>query len=162
MRLTFLAKRSETLAPEFVYPFEPAPRVLLLGSDFRQTERTRVVPIGTCLDLSLIKQDTIAAPVWRLRELAAQKVTMRYPLVAFTGEFSRLTSADRDLFWESFGVPVFEQLLDAAGHVIADECEAHTALHVRVPKIGAGLAKCACGRSGVFLDRALKVRSARA
>ena len=54
------------------------------------------------------------------------------------------------------------EALNAAGHVIADECEAHTALHVRVPKIGAGLAKCACGRSGVFLDRALKVRRARA
>jgi hypothetical protein len=162
MRLNFRAKRTHSLAPEFIYPFEPAPRVLLLGSEFRQTERTRVMPVGTCLDLSLITQDTIAAPVWRLRELAAQKVTMRYPLVAFTGEFSHLTSADRDLFWESFGVPVFEQLVNAAGHVIADECEAHTALHVRVPKMGASLANCACGRSGVFLDRTLNARRARA
>lgn len=48
-----------------------------------------------------------------------------------------LTAHDRDLLWCAFGVPVFEQLLDAGGRVVANECEVHDGLHL-MPGIKAG------------------------
>ncbi len=36
----------------------------------------------------------------------------------------------RDLLWRAFGVPVFEQLRDRKGLVIARECEVHDGLHI--------------------------------
>ncbi len=43
---------------------------------------------------------------------------------------SPLASHHRDLLWEAFRVPVFEQVLGWDGTVIARECEAHDGLHV--------------------------------
>jgi hypothetical protein len=36
----------------------------------------------------------------------------------------------RERLWRAFGVPVFEQLTDWSGHVVARECEVHDGLHI--------------------------------
>ena len=41
-----------------------------------------------------------------------------------------ITEAERAQFWRVFGVPLFEQIVDPSGRVIAWECEAHNGLHV--------------------------------
>jgi hypothetical protein len=40
-----------------------------------------------------------------------------------------MTDDNRDLLWRAFGLPVFEQLLESHGLVIARECEVHDGLH---------------------------------
>jgi len=55
-----------------------------------------------------------------------------------------LTERDRDLFWDVFGVPTFEQLLTHRNELIASECDAHDGLHLR----GA-----VCVREGWELDK---------
>lgn len=125
----------------FRYPLVPAPAVAVLLDGFRVSS----------------KPQTIAAPVGRLRELARTPEQQQYPVVAFTGpEYGWLTSADRDLFWEAFGVTVFEQLV-LDGRVIAEECEAHDGLHLNIASsrnidvAGLGFAltpdACACGKA---------------
>ena len=41
-----------------------------------------------------------------------------------------ITDRHRDLLWRAFRVPVFEQLRNWEGEVIARECEAHDGLHL--------------------------------
>ncbi len=63
---------------------------------------------------------------------------------------SPLASHHRDLLWQAFGVPVFEQLLGSDGTVIARECEVHDGLHLHVDEpfyLSAEIVTdpCACG-----------------
>jgi len=52
-------------------------------------------------------------------------------VVSFTGgDDGELSDADREQFWRTFQVPVFEQRRGFDGRVIARECEAHSGLHV--------------------------------
>lgn len=64
-----------------------------------------------------------------------------------------LTEEDRDLLWDVFGVPVFEQFTAPDGRVVAFECEAHAGLHLAGdPQALAGMPgaietlPCECGR----------------
>jgi hypothetical protein len=63
----------------------------------------------------------------------------------------RLTEADRDRLWDTFRVPVFEQIIGKSGELLAAECEAHDGLHVessRLPLANDYLdaSPCPCGR----------------
>lgn len=116
----------------FVYPIQPAPRVAILADGFRRTTNIRTVPKWGMRDLESLKTDAVAAPVAVLRDIAATGRSFNYPVVAFTGvRHGYLSDADRDLFWRTFGVPVFEQMTGVDNDVVADECEAHNGLHVR-------------------------------
>jgi hypothetical protein len=54
-----------------------------------------------------------------------------FPLIAFTGvQHGFIDKHHRDLLWRRFGVPVFEELMDSQGRILASECEAHDGLHV--------------------------------
>jgi hypothetical protein len=64
---------------------------------------------------------------------------------------ARLTEEQRDCLWQTFHVPVFEQIIGKSGELMAAECEAHDGLHVesaRLPieneYVEAG--PCPCGR----------------
>jgi hypothetical protein len=46
------------------------------------------------------------------------------------GTNAPLEQGQRDLLWFAFRVPVFEQLRDWDGYVIARECETHNGLHL--------------------------------
>jgi hypothetical protein len=62
-----------------------------------------------------------------------------------------LTNADRDLLWQLFHVPIFEQIIGSEGEVLAAECEAHDGLHVESPREWIGYrveeAPCGCGKT---------------
>jgi phenylacetate-coenzyme A ligase PaaK-like adenylate-forming protein len=52
-------------------------------------------------------------------------------IMPFTGVLQgALGDQERDLFWDVFQVPLFEQFLSPDGHVAGAECEAHESLHV--------------------------------
>jgi len=150
---------------EFRYPLQPAPKVAVFSSLFRRAGNLRLFPETDLPDLSKLKTQTIAAPVTLLRQLANPGWIQQYPLIAFTGcRFGHLAEADRSLFWERFGVPVFEQLCGPEGHVLAEECEAHEGLHIDDGAVLAELQAtspggiieqklCGCGKSGRRLVR---------
>jgi hypothetical protein len=50
-----------------------------------------------------------------------------------------LEESHRELLWKAFGVPVFEQLRDSEGAVVARECEVHDGLHVDEMRVARGL-----------------------
>lgn len=51
---------------------------------------------------------------------------------------SRLDESARRWLWNTFEVPVFEQLEWVDGSLLAEECEAHSGLHLRASDIPAG------------------------
>jgi hypothetical protein len=118
--------------PEFLYPLTPSPKILMLLEGFQRSSSIRNVFDLDLSDAASSKADTLAAPVGTLRAMAAIAGPQRYPVVAFTGvRHGILTEADRELFWKSFRVPVFEQFLGLSNELVAGECEAHDGLHVR-------------------------------
>jgi hypothetical protein len=108
---------------QFRYPLETRAKVLMLVDGFKRNGITQRV-FGH-------KTDTLAGPVQVLREMAPLAGVQRYPVVAFTGvRYGALSQADRDVFWKSYRVPVFEQFLGPQNELVAEECEAHDGLHV--------------------------------
>jgi phenylacetate-coenzyme A ligase PaaK-like adenylate-forming protein len=82
--------------------------------------------------------EAIAAPVSVLKRLAASASykgrssfpTLTRAIVAFTGiEHGALSTSDRNMLWQAFEVPIFEQCLAPDGSLLAWECEAHEGLH---------------------------------
>ena len=51
-------------------------------------------------------------------------------IVVLTSLGTRMLTHHRDLLWQAFAVPVFEQLRNEEGVVIARECEVHDGLHL--------------------------------
>jgi phenylacetate-CoA ligase len=83
------------------------------------------------------RPEALAAPVSVLMQLGEDALktgeaipTVTRAIVAFTGlEHESLTESGRDMLWQVFQVPVFEQYLGADGSLLAWECEAHEGLH---------------------------------
>ena len=178
--------------PEFRYPLQPSPKILMLLAGFQRSGSVRNVFDLEASAAADAKADTLAAPVSVLRTMAGLAGAQRYPVVAFTGaRHGTLTEADRDLFWKSFRVPVFEQFLGLSNELVAEECEAHDGLHVReeemiievrtgelvftplealaypVLRIATGLTArperslCQCGRAGLRLMDVAPIAKAR-
>jgi len=117
---------------EFRYPLEKPVKVAVLLDGFRSSSTIRNFSDFDLDELAELETEAIAAPLPLLRTLAELEHPVHYPLVVFTGpRFGYLTSADRDLFWKAFRMPVFEQLTGVLGEVVAEECEAHEGLHIR-------------------------------
>lgn len=92
------------------------------GADLQGVEEFGPDVIVAPLDVALALADRKA---WGLMELASLRVAM----VVLT-RVSPMEQHERDLIWRAFGVPIFEQLRDADGIVIARECEVHDGLHL--------------------------------
>lgn len=91
----------------------------------------RVFDEGWCERAARFLPESIAAPVAELRRLADTGLRLQHSVVALTYEGETgLSPADRELFWDAFGVPVYEQYLDANNRLLAMECDAHSGLHV--------------------------------
>jgi hypothetical protein len=93
--------------------------------------------------------------------------TPSHPVVVLTGpRFGALSEHDRDLIWRRWGVPVFEYLTDAAGALVARECDAHEGLHICAAHSGldavAKVRECGCGISGPMLTRTVPAEVAAA
>jgi hypothetical protein len=132
----------------FIHPIDPIPRTAILAPGFQETKLVRVFPAGWSRWAALFDPSSIAGPTERLRRIAQLGLQLRHSVIAFTydGQAS-LSEDDRDLFWDSFGVPVFEEHLSTGNEVLAMECEAHAGLHVMgdFGHLGLDRKSCVCG-----------------
>ena len=147
-------------AARFVHPMDPAPRTAILAPGFQANKTTRVFPRGWDEQAVRFQPQSIAAPLVELHRLAAQGLRLEHAVIAFTYEGEDgLSSADRELFWRAFGVPVFEQRLDSRNRVLAMECDAHSGLHVLGGCDDLRLERepCACGNRSPRISRGARV-----
>ncbi|MCC6587747.1 MAG: hypothetical protein IT168_13720 [Bryobacterales bacterium] len=119
-------------------PWDPLPLVVAVAPWFPLQGRVQLMLEPSCQALMEAKPEAIAAPVSYLRGLAQAVIekrlhlpTLRYGVIAWTG-VSRpaLTPPDRDLFWQTFQVPVFQQFRGFLGEPLAAECSCHEGMHV--------------------------------
>jgi hypothetical protein len=123
---------------ELCYPLDPPPRIAVLFSGFRETRNVRVLAGNWSRKLKRYRPHAIAGPAGVLRALSlavrdgrVDMPPLTHAVVVFTGiEHGILRQADRDLFWQIFQVPLFEQLRGLGGELLAIECEAHHGLHI--------------------------------
>lgn len=94
---------------------------------------------GTALEeLCALAPEAIAAPLQRALDLADARIkglvdlsSLSFAVVVLTDvSGAPLEQRQRDLLWRAFRVPVFEQLRNWDGAVIARECETHNGLHL--------------------------------
>ncbi len=155
MRFPGFPKREKRLALQ--YPLHPGPRIAVFDERYRSSSSVVVVPKQQLGALTLDKVDTVAATADLLSLLGALEWKPSHPMVVFSTPEQRLTEGDRARLWRQFEVPVFEQVVDSSGVLLASECEAHLGLHIEVDGELA-LANtewtrdlCGCGRSGARL-----------
>ncbi len=145
---------------QFVHPMNPAPRTAILAPGFQATRTARVFPQGWDERAERFQPQSIAAPIEELRRLALRNLRLEHAVIALTREGEEgLSNADRELFWRAFGVPVFEQLLDADNGLLATECDAHSGLHVVRGCHGQPLDReaCACGDHSPRISRGARI-----
>jgi hypothetical protein len=143
----------------FRYPMDPAPRTAVLAACFRQSrfrpnDPVRVFPEGWSQEVAVFAPAAIAAPRELLLGLAAAVPPPRltHAVIALEGRSDPLLStAERARLWRAFRVPVFEQIIEQAGELLAFECEAHDGLHIEVPGLSwdgyrVEMSLCGCGR----------------
>lgn len=140
----------------FIHPMDPMPRTAILAAGFQETKLARVFPSGWNQAAEDFQPTSIAGPLEQLRRLVRQRVCPQHSLVVFSYDGAEgLNAADRDLFWRAFGVPVYEQLLNAENHLLAMECDAHDGLHLvgDFEELRAGRSNCPCGNPAPRLAR---------
>lgn len=121
--------------PEILFPFPRPSRTAVLGKGYLQSGSVQCFPAWTP-HLNLYEPEVLAGSVARLRSLARAVARKRIRLappkravLAFSGpELGALDAEDRDLFWSTYQVPLFEQF-QLAGETVASECDAHSGLH---------------------------------
>jgi len=141
------------LAAPFVYPSAGNPRVAVLQPGFRETRLVRY--FASIDDEAAIRfaPEVLAGTAIQLRRIAAanRSTSVRNAVVVFTGDGDPgLNEYDRDMFWDVFGVPAFEQYLNRHNRLIASECDAHEGLHIWAPSARRegwirDPSPCACG-----------------
>jgi len=143
----------------FRYPLDPVPRTAVLAACFRQPRfrpnyPIQVFPEGWSAEVSAFAPAAIAAPREQLLSLAAsdQPPILTHSLIALEHRGDPLLAmAERAELWRAFRVPVFEQIIEANGELLAAECEAHDGLHIEAPGLNwdgyrLELSVCGCGR----------------
>ena len=128
--------------PKFVHPISPAPRTAVLLPLFRGVE---VFEESEPERLAVWKPQAIAATLAQLLRIRADP-THAVIVLTRPGEF--LAGTGRDQLWDRFHVPVFEQIIDHDGTLLAYECEAHYALHVMSGEVTGVIRRerCLCGK----------------
>lgn len=145
----------------FIHPMDSEPaRTAILMLGFQETETVRVFPHGWNERAERFRPTSIAGPVDQLKKLVLRPVHLDRAVIAFTFEGeSGLSHSDREMFWNAFGVPVFEQYLSSSNELLATECDAHAGLHVVSGCDDLRLDKdvCACGSRSPRLARTARV-----
>jgi len=120
-------------AASFVYPSAGNPRIAVLMPGFRETKQIRFFSRLDEDEAVRFEPEVLAGTAQQLRESALRGSTLsvRKGVVVFTQEGEAgLTEYDRNIFWDAYGVPTFQQYLDCDNRLIASECDAHDGLHV--------------------------------
>ena len=131
----------------FLHPITPAPRTAILEdwsmrTGIWQMGSVRTISCSSGIEwldrLERFGPESIAASPNRLLLLAdlkrASKLALpsvRHSLIMQLelGE-AWITDEEREELWDAFQVPVFDQLCDHRGHLLAHECEARQGLHI--------------------------------
>ena len=142
-------------AQPFCFPLPTPARIALLEPGFRTGPNMCECAVD---DLPGWAPEALVLPLGMALTLANRKQHGLFDLPSLNKAIVVLTSLDdtplaprhRDLLWQSFGVPVFEQLRGADGAVIARECEVHDGLHIiaaSLPNLRGEIVTdhCACG-----------------
>jgi hypothetical protein len=139
--------------PKFVHPISPPPRTAVLLPLFRESRGVASFDESEQERLALWKPQAIAASLAQLLRITAEP-THAVIVLTRPGEF--LAGGERDRLWERFHIPIFEQVIDRDGTLLAYECEGHYALHV-AGDAGAALLgtvrreHCPCGKEADLL-----------
>lgn len=119
------------------YPLDPMPRTAVLGWLLRAELQIPVFETWSVKQLESSRPQALAGSLKDLVEVAALREmrvlklrSLSYPLVVITrpGE-PRLSEADHDRLWRLFRLPVFEQIRDLDGRLLAWECESRDGFH---------------------------------
>jgi hypothetical protein len=115
-----------------VFPLPvPLSRVAIIGGRFSEAKNIRDFDAVDIHNLADWKPEALVAPLHDALALAELSLRLSTALVVLTATGGvPLDDGARERLWESFGVPVFEQLRSWSGAVIARECEAHAGLHI--------------------------------
>ena len=111
----------------------------MLEATFRKGPDIRAFALQDMPWLRAWQPEALVLPLDLALSLADQKQRGLFSLPSLNTAIIVLTSFDdspladhhRDLLWQAFGVPIFEQLLGSEGTVIARECEVHDGLHLQ-------------------------------
>jgi hypothetical protein len=120
----------------FVYPSAGNPRVAVLVPGFRETRQVRYFSRLDDEEAVRFEPEVLAGTAAQLRRIALSRspASVRNAVVVLTHEGEAgLAEYDRDMFWDVFGVPAFEQYLTRRRRLLASECDAHEGLHVCGP-----------------------------
>jgi hypothetical protein len=146
LRTSSAKRRDPASGSSFPYPITPCPPIAVFPPYFAPNEQ------------ALASVSTIAAPIDVIRAIDPGEWTPEFPLIVLSRlEDSLLGEEDRDFIWDTFGVPVFEYLLDGDGRILARECEAHEGLHFEhLPEsweVEMIEEACACGGPGARVKK---------
>jgi hypothetical protein len=147
------ASRPTSRLAEYVSPVEPAPRTVILEPGFAETRRVKVFGQGWDESVARSRPAVIAASAADLIRLAQRwesewERPTHFLVILSRADTGLATVEERDLLWDAFGLPVFEQVLDVSNHLLAYECDAHDGVHIRRAGLrldGCFPANSACG-----------------
>ena len=138
--------RRPKAAVSFVHPLDPAPRTAILVPGFKTTRTIRVFPHGWNAAAAKFAPESVAGTFEQLLLLAGTRVVLSHAVICLAWKRDDLlSSGERDLLWNLFGVPLFEQYLDSRNRRIAFECEAHSGFHAAPAYAEANGSRCPCG-----------------
>jgi hypothetical protein len=141
------------------YPFTPAPRVAVFWLPVREERGVRRFETGDWRALERFRPEALAGRFedlsvvgesLRLHELALPRLSA--PLLVFSQSAVGCMSEEQyRSLWRLFGLPLFEQIRDGLGYLVAQECDVRDGFHIvdarselralrRLP------GPCACGR----------------
>jgi len=140
-REEYSSARAPIAPPQrFFRPLERPSRIAVLMEGFEEKSGVRIFGRDSSDLYDSLRQyepEVIAGPVSVLRRLVSSVddgtlslPLLRHAIVAFTGIDEVLDLHDRDVFWRTFQVPLFEHYAGLDGRVIARECEIHEGLHL--------------------------------
>ncbi|MBX5495526.1 MAG: hypothetical protein IRZ15_09345 [Bryobacteraceae bacterium] len=152
----FSSRTSRQYKPRLRHPITPTPRTAILDPAYQGDRNCRYIPPDDSRMLMKFEPESIAGPAEALLHLAravergrAPHPGPRHSLIVFSDlQRGLLREAERELLWNVFEVPIFEQLRGFGGELLAEECDAHCGLHL-VP--GEALLEFDNSRSGELL-----------
>jgi len=135
--------------PRFRSPLPYPSKIAILSRRFQTGSSLRLFAPDEFTAVAAYRPEILAGSLHTLRAISGP-VCVSKALVVFSDSNSELLSLkDRDWLWQRFAVPIFEQALDNRGRIVAEECEAHSGLHVLNQASWSGMlssAECDCGR----------------
>lgn len=143
--------------PPFIYPVAMPLRTVVFEPLFRKSVRAPYVDPASLDAVAQVRRYRPAVLAGRLETLLdlypQLDVLPTHGLVVFVTEGSHcLSDTGRDALWNTYRVPLFEEVITTEGQLVAWECEAHDGLHLAP---GAQAVRCAveevacpCGKPG--------------